>query len=171
MAQVESVRRHNATPVFVTGSLLRHILVMTGAGAIGLMAIFAGDLANIYFLSRVGDEAMVAAVGYASTILFVSTSVGLGLAIAGTSLVSPALGARRRARARRLSAHAHVLAFALSAVTSVLLWLAIEPLLSVLGASGRTLELATIYLTILTPTLPMLALAMTSSAIRGARCR
>ena len=69
MADVEPVIRAAQGPVFVTGSLLRHILVMTGAGAIGLMAIFIGDLANIYFLSRLGDEAIVAAVGYASSIL------------------------------------------------------------------------------------------------------
>jgi Na+-driven multidrug efflux pump len=45
------------------------------------------------------------------------------------------------------------------------LWFAIEPLLISFGATGRTLELATIYLAILVPTLPMLALGMTSSAV------
>src|SRR6185437_8076196 len=134
MADVEPVIRAAQGPVFVTGSLLRHILVMTGAGAIGLMAIFIGDLANIYFLSRLGDEAIVAAVGYASSILFFSTSIGIGLSIATTSL-----GAGRRIRARRLAANAHVLAFAASAVLSTALWLAIGPLLEMLGATGRTL--------------------------------
>ena len=151
MADVEPVIRAAQGPVFVTGSLLRHILVMTGAGAIGLMAIFIGDLANIYFLSRLGDEAIVAAVGYASSILFFSTSIGIGLSIATTSLVAPALGAGRRIRARRLAANAHVLAFAASAVLSTALWLAIGPLLEMLGATGRTLDLATLYLRILHP--------------------
>ena len=31
-----------AAPTFVSGSILRHILVMTGTGAVGLMAIFIG---------------------------------------------------------------------------------------------------------------------------------
>lgn len=158
-------RREVATPKFVTGSILNHILVMTGAGAIGLMAIFAGDLANIYFLARTGDEAVVAAVGYASSILFFSTSIGIGLSIAATALVSPALGARLRVRARRLSAHAHVLTFIVSAVLSVVLWIFIAPMLTYLGATGRAHDLASIYLTWLLPTLPMLALGMTSSAV------
>jgi putative MATE family efflux protein len=165
MADVEPVIRAAQGPVFVTGSLLRHILVMTGAGAIGLMAIFIGDLANIYFLSRLGDEAIVAAVGYASSILFFSTSIGIGLSIATTSLVAPALGAGRRIRARRLAANAHVLAFAASAVLSTALWLAIGPLLEMLGATGRTLDLATLYLRILIPTLPFLSMGMTSAAV------
>ena len=158
-------RRNGEPPIFVTGSILRHILVMTGAGAVGLMAIFAGDLANIYFLSRTGDEAVVAAVGYASSILFLSTSIGIGLSIAATSLVAPALGAGFRVRARRLSAHAHVLSFVVSAVLSLILWLLIPSLLAWLGATGRTHALASTYLAILLPTLPMLALGMTSAAV------
>ena len=158
-------RRNGEPPIFVTGSILRHILVMTGAGAVGLMAIFAGDLANIYFLSRTGDEAVVAAVGYASSILFLSTSIGIGLSIAATSLVAPALGAGFRVRARRLSAHAHVLSFVVSAVLSLILWLLIPSLLAWLGATGRAHALASTYLAILLPTLPMLALGMTSAAV------
>jgi len=160
-----SAEAQHPPPKFVTGSLLRHILVMTGTGAVGLMAIFIGDLANIFFLSRSGDEAVVAAVGYASTILFFSTAIGIGLAIATTSLVAPALGARLRERARRLSANGHVLTFVVSAAFSLLLWLAIDPLLSLLGAKGHTHELASGYLSILVPTLPMLALGMTSAAV------
>ncbi|MFN0218556.1 MAG: MATE family efflux transporter [Hyphomicrobium sp.] len=159
------LRRNQAPPKFITGSILRHILEMTGAGAVGLMAIFVGDLANIYFLSLLGDEAVVAAVGYASSILFVSTSIGIGLSIAATSLIAPALGAGLRVRARRLSAHSHVLTAVLSALLSLALWLAIGPMLRTLGASGRALELASGYLSVLLPTLPFLALGMTSAAV------
>jgi putative MATE family efflux protein len=165
MTAAVTSRREAQVPKFVTGSILRHILVMTGAGAVGLMAIFAGDLANILFLSRTGDEAVVAAIGYASSILFFSTSIGIGLSIATTSLVAPALGAGLRVRARRLSAHAHVLTFLVSAVLSIVLWFGIEKILSSLGATGRAHALATTYLTILLPTLPMLALGMTSSSV------
>ena len=150
MADVEPIRRAAQGPVFVTGSLLRHILVMTAAGAIGLMAIFVGDLANIYFLSQLGDQAIVAAVGYASSILYFSTSIGIGLSIATTAL---------------LAANAHVLAFVSAAVLSLALWLAIRPLLEILGATGRTLDLATLYLEILLPTLPFLSLGMISAAV------
>jgi putative MATE family efflux protein len=152
-------------PVFVTGSLLRHILVMTGAGAVGLMAIFIGDLANIYFLSQIGDQAIVAAVGYASSVLYFTIAVGIGLSIAATALVAPALGAGRRMRARRLAANAHVLAFIVALAFTVVLWFAIVPVLTLLGATGRTLDLATLYLRILVPTLPLLSLGMTSAAV------
>ncbi|MEQ1669658.1 MAG: MATE family efflux transporter, partial [Hyphomicrobium sp.] len=165
MSDAITSRRDVQAPKFVTGSVLRHILVMTGAGAVGLMAIFAGDLANIYFLSLSGDDAVVAAVGYASSILFFSTSIGIGLSIAATALVAPALGAGLRARARRLSAHAHVLTFLVSAALSIIVWFGIEWFLTKLGATGQAHSAATDYLMILLPTLPMLALGMTSSAV------
>lgn len=158
-------RREAASPKFVTGSILQHILVMTGAGAVGLMAIFVGDLANIYFLSLSSDQAVVAAVGYASSILFFSTSIGIGLSIAAMAMVAPALGAGLRARARRLSVHAHILTFLVSAVLSIILWFAIEWLLTLVGATGEAHRLATVYLMILLPTLPLLAVGMTSMSV------
>ena len=125
-----------AQPKFVSGSILRHILNMTGAGAVGLMAIFLGDLANILFLSWQHDETVVAAVGYAGSIVFLTISVGLGLSIAATSLVAPALGAARRMRARRLSLNAHALTLLLAGAISFCIWLAIPSLLTLLGADS-----------------------------------
>ncbi|MFA9550699.1 MAG: MATE family efflux transporter [Hyphomicrobium sp.] len=155
----------SAPPKFVTGSILRHILVLTGTGAAGLMAIFLGDLANILFLSWVGDDVVIAAVGYASSILFLTISMGIGLSIAATSLVSPALGAGRRMRARRLSLNAHVLTFVAASLLSLVIWLLIPQFLELLGATGRAYELATVYLLILVPALPPLAVAMTSASV------
>ncbi len=158
-------RKPPTKPVFIEGSLLRHILVMTGTGAVGLMAVFLGDLANIFFLGRLGDQSIVAAVGYASSIQFLTISIGIGLAIAATSLVAPALGAGHRGRARRLSLNSHVWTFVVSSILSFLVWLAIDPLLGLLGATGRTLELGGSYLSILVPSLPLLSLGMTSAAV------
>jgi putative MATE family efflux protein len=152
-------------PKFVTGSLLRHILVMSGAGGIGLVAIFLADLANILFLSWLNDEAIVAAAGYASSILFFTTSVGIGLSIAASSLVSPALGAGNRAAARRFSVNAHLAALVVSVVFAIVIWLAIPWLMTLLGATGRAHALGTSYLSILMPSTPLLSLAITSAAV------
>jgi putative MATE family efflux protein len=165
MAIAGKARRAPAPAKFVSGSTLRHILEMTAAGAVGLMAIFLCDLANILFLSWLGDEAIIAAVGYAGSIVFLTISMGIGLSIAATALVAPALGAGRRMRARRLSLNAHVLTFVAASVLSAAIWVFIAPLLTLLGASGRTHALATEYLSIMVPALPPLAVAMTSASV------
>ena len=37
----------SARAVFVDGSLMRHVAVMTATGSIGLMAVFVVDLLNV----------------------------------------------------------------------------------------------------------------------------
>lgn len=157
--------RASEPPKFVTGSILHHILVMAGAGAIGLMAIFIGDLANMWFLGLLGDEAVLAAVGYASSIVFFTISIGIGLAIAATALVSPAVGAGYRVRAKRYSVNVHLASLVVGLVLGLAVWMAAPWMLGKLGASGRTHALAEDYLDILLPSLPLLSVAMTSAAV------
>jgi putative MATE family efflux protein len=152
-------------PRFVTGSIFRHIAVMTGTSAIGLMAIFVSDFANIFFLGLLGDLQVLAAVGYASSIMFFLISAGIGMSIAVIALVAPALGARDIARARRLSSHAAVFAGITSSLLVAALWPALPALLGTLGAGGHTLMLAREYLSIVLPSWPPLVLGMCASAM------
>jgi putative MATE family efflux protein len=138
---------------------------MTGAGAVGLMAIFVSDFATVFFLGLFGDLQLLAAVGYASAIMFFMFSAGLGMAIAVASLVSPALGARDFARARRLSTHAAVFTAGGMTLMVAALWPVLPMLLGWLGANGRPLVLASDYLRIVLPSLPPLALGMNASAV------
>jgi putative MATE family efflux protein len=138
---------------------------MTGTGAVGLMAIFVSDFATVFFLGLLGDLQLLAAVGYAGAIMFLMFSAGLGMAIAVASLVSPALGARDFARARRLSTHAAVFTAVGITLMVAALWPVLPMLLGWLGANGRSLALASDYLRIVLPSLPPLALGMCASAV------
>ncbi|MBO0742524.1 MAG: MATE family efflux transporter [Hyphomicrobiaceae bacterium] len=152
-------------PRFVTGSIAHHILVMTGTSAVGLMSIFFSDFANIFFLGLLGDLQLLAAVGYASSILFFLISGSIGMAMAVTALVAPALGARELPRARRLATHAVVFAGGASVLSVAAVWLMLPLLLGWLGSAGRTLALALDFLRIVLPSLPPLALGMCASAV------
>jgi Na+-driven multidrug efflux pump len=77
---------------FVEGSVSCHISVMTATAATGLIALFVVDLLDLYFLSLLGETELAAAVGYAGSILFFTTSVCIGLAIAMAALVARADG-------------------------------------------------------------------------------
>ncbi len=58
---------------------------------------------NLFYIAQLGEQELAAAIGYAGTVLFFLTSFGIGLSIAGTALVSRALGAGDRHKARRLA--------------------------------------------------------------------
>jgi putative MATE family efflux protein len=154
-----------SSPRFVTGPILWHILSNTALGALGLMALFMGDLANRLFLGQLGDEKILAAIGYAGSVLFFATSVGIGLSIAATSVVAPAIGARDIAAARRLSGSAHLFSCGIAIAVALLIWPFIPSILAAMGAKGQTAALATTYLRILMPSMPFLAIGMCSSAV------
>ncbi|MEO1694818.1 MAG: MATE family efflux transporter [Pseudomonadota bacterium] len=138
---------------------------MTGTSAFGLMAIFFGDLANILFISMLDDTALVAAIGYASSIVFVMISVGIGLSIGAAALISPELGKGNLTLARRYAVHALILAAGVSAAFALLVFVFAPQLLALLGAEGRTRDEALVYVRIIVAAAPMLAIGMSCAAI------
>ena len=149
---------------FVSGSIMRHIWVMTSTAAIGISALFLVDLLDIFFLSLLGEEELAAAVGYAGTITFFTTSIGIGLAIAMGAVVSKAIGAKQKEKARQLLLNASIITLLISIVVAVVVTSLIPQLVALIGATGRTAELAESYLYIILPSMPFIALAMALGA-------
>jgi putative MATE family efflux protein len=152
-------------PRFVTGSLMRHIGVMAGTGAIGLIAIFAVDLINLLYVSMLGEQAIAAAVGFAGVVGFFHLSLYIGMLIGITAVVSRAIGAHRMADARGLATSSLVITAALAVVLSALTLAFLEPLLLMLGARDRVLELALRFLYITLPSTVLLGVGMACSAL------
>ena len=157
--------KSNGDARFVQGSTMRHVVVMTFTSAIGLMTLFLVDFADMYFLSLLGEENLAAAVGYAGTVLFFTTSICIGLAIAAAALVSRAIGGGDTEAARRLSTNVLLFGIAVTVVLAAIIWIECPLILSMLGAEGRTHDLALSYLRILIPTMPILSIAITGGAI------
>ena len=102
-----------AGPKFTTGATMRHVAVMTLTGAFGLTFLFLIDIATLFWISRLGDEHLVAVLGFSWTIIFFVISVGIGLAIAAMALVSRALGQGRREQARSVASAAMLITLVL----------------------------------------------------------
>lgn len=152
------------TAKFVEGSTMRHILVMSGAGSVGLMALFVVDLLDMLFISMLGQVELAAAVGFAGTLTFFSTSVSIGTSIAMGALVSKSIGAKQRLTARQLSSSILMTAFVISSIVTTGMYIHIPELLAAIGAQGVAAERAQAYLQILLPSGPILALAMAAGA-------
>ena len=153
--------------VFLSGSTMRHVVVMTSASTAGLVAMFAVDMADMYFLTLLGEQELAAAVGFAGTLLFFVVSVSIGLQIALGALVARSEGCDRRDLARRYCTSAMVFNFLVAALISALAWFNLPALLAMLGAKAQTLDYAISYATIVLPSMPVLVLGM--SAATGVR--
>jgi len=144
---------------------MKHITVMTSTATLGLMAIFLVDLADMYFLSLLGETELAAAIGYAGSILFFTTSISIGIAIAMGALVARAIGAGEEERAKRYVGTVGLFALLVTIPIALVIWLSVPFFLTALGAEGRAHELASDYLRIIVPSMPVLALAMAGGGV------
>lgn len=152
-------------PRFVTGSLMRHIAVMAGTGAIGLVAIFAVDLINLLYIAQLGEQAIAAAVGFAGVVGFLHMSIYIGLMIGMVATVSRHIGAHQMDEARALASSSIAWVLGLSVLLVGLNLLFLDPLLRLLGAEGRVLELAHGFLVITLPSTVLLGVGMACTAL------
>jgi putative MATE family efflux protein len=151
--------------VFTEGSTMRHVIVMTAATSAGLMSIFAVDLLSLLYISWLGDPKLTAAVGFASQVLFFSVSINIGISIAIGALVSRAHGKGDSAGARRLAASGLVHVFLIAALVSCIAWPFRREILTLIGARGMALDVASTYLAITLPATVLLGLGMALASI------
>jgi putative MATE family efflux protein len=158
----------NANARFLSGSIWQHVVIMTLTGAIGLMSLFVVDLADLYFLSLLNNTEVTAAIGYAGTVGFANLSISIGIGIASAALVARNLGAGQAERAKDFATSTLLFAVLMSAAYTLLIALAAEPLLRLLGATGGALDQAKRFIWTLSPGFVMLAAAVSCSfSLRG----
>jgi len=151
--------------VFVSGSLMRHVAVMTGTGAVGLMAVFAVDLLSLLYVSWLGRPGATAGVGFATIVLYLMISINIGLMIAVAALTSRALGAGDRTGARRLAGSTLTLMAIAALLLSVVALPCLPWLLRLLGAQGEAYAVALSFLWIVLPSNVLMAVAMGFSSV------
>lgn len=145
---------------FLSGPTLGHVVRMTLTGAFGITFVFAVDAANLFWIARLGDPRLVAAIGFAFAIQFFSVSSGIGLMIAAIALVSRSIGAGDRGRARRQATAAALIAGAIQAALAALIVAWRHDLVAMVGATGATAALAARYLALTLPSLAVMAVGM-----------
>jgi putative MATE family efflux protein len=149
----------------VTGSTLGHVIRMTAAGSIGLVAVFAVDALNLFYITLLHQPKLTAALGYATALLFLATSMAIGLSIAATALTSRALGRGQLEQARQIAGASLIIVGTCMALLALVGYPLIEPALQLLGARGQTLERAATLMRIVLPSWPLLGVGMCLSGL------
>ena len=155
----------DAQAKFVSGSLLRHVTVMSLTSALGITAVFLVDFIDMIFIAMLGKAELAAAVGYAGSILFFTTSFSIGMAIAVGALVARSLGAGDVEAARMRSTHGLIYGIGFGIIFAAIVWINVPLLVSWIGAEGETADLAQGYLRIIVPSLPFLVVGMMGGGI------
>lgn len=130
---------------------MRHVTVSSFTASIGLMAIYAVDLIDLIFISMLGYEEMAAAAGYASALMFFTSSINIGLSVAAGVLVSRSIGEDDELEAREYATSTAMLVMLTGLLIPLILLINVEFFVGLLGATGQVAELAATYLWIVVP--------------------
>jgi MATE family, multidrug efflux pump len=150
---------------FTKGSTMSHVVRMTLTGAAGVTFMFLIDAANLFWVSLLGVERLMAALGFSWMIQFFSVSFGIGMMAAVIAVVSRLIGQGSREDARRQTTVCAISAFLLQSVVAGSTLYFRHDLLALAGAKGETAALAARYLMISMPSLPFMAVGMVGSAV------
>jgi putative MATE family efflux protein len=132
--------------------------------SIGFALLFLFQLADLFWVSRLGTRAL-AAFGFTFPVTFLLISLTLGLGLGVTAVVSRAIGAGERERARELATHALLLALIAGVAVSLLGLELGGRIFSLLGAPPDLLSTIAGYMTVWFAGFPLLILSLVGSSI------
>jgi len=133
--------------------------------AIGILTLSIYGIVDTIFVGNFVGSVGIAAITVVIPITFLISSIGMGIGIGGSSIISRALGAGKPEKANKTFGNQLTLTFILGIFFSISCWLFIEPILMVFGAKGDILQPTIDYFTILLLGIPVLAFAMMSNSI------
>ena len=107
------------------------------------------NMTNIFFLGKLNNSDMVAAISICMPIIMSIQAFGNIFAMGGASLISRLLGEGRQKDANHAAAISFWAAAILCIVASVLIYLFLEPILRLCGASDNTMGWCKIYMSIM----------------------
>ncbi|CAH0990600.1 hypothetical protein SIN8267_00694 [Sinobacterium norvegicum] len=152
------------TRSFTEGSINKALITMTFSSVIGMLSMFSVALVDMYFLSLLNDIDILAGIGFAGSVLFITGSVGIGFSVATGVLLSQAVGRGGKEEGATYFTTIVAIAVALSFLLTMLLYPVLLPILQMLGASDAAADQAMRYMMIVLPTMPLATLAMVFSA-------
>jgi len=128
------------------------------------------DIVDMFFVSKIngyGTDA-VSSISITFPVFFMFISLGIGLGVAGTSIISQYLGSAQEKEAKKFATNLVVLSLFIGLFLNVIAYLGAPFIMKVMGADGFTLENSVKYLQIRSFELPVLFLFFAYTAIRQA---
>jgi len=113
-----------------------------------MLMVLIYNLADTFFIGQTHDALQVAAVSLATPVFLIFMAAGTMFGIGGTSVISRAMGEGKLTYARKVCSFCMWGCVIVGIVMSACMLIFIEPILSLVGASTDTWELAKTYLVI-----------------------
>lgn len=132
--------------IMKSGSVWRAIASMAIPSAVIMIVMIFYNIADMYFIAKIGDAAQVAAVSVVSPVFSIISAVAMMLGNGGCTMIAKAYGQGETTKAKIYSSLCIWFAVICSAVVMVFVLLFTDPLLRFLGANSDVFSYAKEYL-------------------------
>lgn len=129
---------------FTTGSIGRAVFLLSVPMILEMVMESVFAVADIYFVSKLGKEA-VSAVGITESLMTIVYALGIGLSTGTAALVSRRIGEKDKEAAANTAVQSIILALLFSAVISAVGWFFSSELLVMMGASDEAIRIGGNY--------------------------
>lgn len=133
--------------LFEDAPVSKAVATMAIPTIISMLVVVIYNMADTFFIGKTDDAMQVAAVSLATPVFMVFMALGNLFGIGGSSAISRALGEKKLARARNLSAFCCYGSLGLGVIVAALFLLGMDVILKLIGSSENTYQFAKAYLT------------------------
>lgn len=141
------MQREDSNSFTKSSTLLRKLLTLAAPIILAQLFQIAYQFIDAFWVGRLGEKA-VAAVTMSSPIIFVMISMGLGLAIAGSTLTSQYFGAKNKKMLNQAAAQTMLMVITISILFSIIGYIFTPQILQLLGTDPSIFIDAKAYLRI-----------------------
>ncbi len=124
-----------------------------------MLMVLVYNLADTFFIGQTHNDLQVAAVSLCTPVFLLFMAMGTIFGLGGTSVISRAMGEGRTEYAKKVSAFCMWGCVVVGITMSVLFWIFIDQILSLMGASADTWAYSKTYLGIVTACGPFVLIA------------
>lgn len=145
---MNSKSKTTAIESFNSDSIPKIVIKNSIPALIAMMMVMVYNIADTFFLGLTHNDLQVTAVSFATPLFMIFMSLGTLFGVGGTSVISRALGEGKTEYAKKACSFCMWSCVAVGAIFMILLWVFLEDVTKMLGASGSSLKLTEDYLRI-----------------------
>jgi len=157
--------RINKRDLILNGNMSKVILTLSAPIMLNNLIQTIYNLTDTYFVSNLGSTE-VNSIGFVWPIIFFMMSLGIGISIAGTALISQYTGSNDKENAKKVAGQLISFSFILSIIVGLLGAVSAKYIVKIMGAEGELLNYSTNFLRIIFLGMPTMFLFFAFNSIK-----
>ena len=151
--------KESTTEIFRSAPVPKAVISNIIPSIVSMIMVLIYNLADTFFIGQTKNPYMVAAVSIATPVFLIFMAVGMLFGIGGTSLISRMLGEGKDEIAKKISSFCFWTGAIIGIIAMIFIWICVEPICSLVGASADTMDYSMEYLNIVAAGIPFLIIS------------